>query len=171
MTKPRVDMAAGSSPAFPLAAGLGAPGAAVSLRCLLRSARAQSGPGGEDVVRKKAREEGGGKVEGNRPPSHGNELLGLASPGRCPAHSSWHSRSSFRGQLRKWSEDQGGAGRAVGLTSKPQASPEFLHRLPFSGSGAGSGKGVTHYCSYPAGGASWKADSGIKKFAGWLRRA
>lgn len=112
MTRPRVDMAAGSSPAFPLAAGIWAPGAAVGLSCLLRSARAQSGPGGEDVVRKKAREEGGGKVEGNRPPSHGNELLGLASPGRCPAHSSWHSRSSFRGQLRKWSEDQGGAGRA-----------------------------------------------------------
>lgn len=94
-------MAAGSFWHFSLAAGSWAPGAAVeSVRVCLRSAPAQSGPGGEELVRKKAREEGG-DVERNCPPSHGNERPGLASPGWCPAHSSWHLRSSLRGWVRK----------------------------------------------------------------------
>ena len=53
-------------------------------------------PGGEKLVRKEAREGGGGKVEGTCPPSHSNELPGLAFPGQSPAHSSWHLRSSSR---------------------------------------------------------------------------
>lgn len=48
-------------------------------RCVLRSACVQSGPGEEALVRNKVREEGGGKVERNCPPSYGNELPGLAS--------------------------------------------------------------------------------------------
>lgn len=75
----RADMAARSFWAFSQAPGIWAPGTAVGSVCVcLRSAWAQPGPGGEELVRKKAREEGR-EVERNCPPSHGNELPGLAS--------------------------------------------------------------------------------------------
>ena len=47
-------------------------------------------------MRKEAREERGGEGEGTCPPSHGNELPGLAFPGQSPAHSGWQLRSSSR---------------------------------------------------------------------------
>jgi hypothetical protein len=79
MTRFRVDMAVGSSGAFsplPVSVLLELP--RLWIVCL-RSAPAQSDPGGELLVRKKVRERGGARAgTGEKLPSLENELPGLA---------------------------------------------------------------------------------------------
>ena len=84
------------------------------------------------LIRKEEREDGGGKVEGTCPPSHGN-VPGLASPGWSPAHSGWLSMSSSRDH---GSEVLGDVGR-IGASPPSLRPPGVFRQLPLPGSGAG----------------------------------